>query len=534
MKSKLIIILAVVLMAPGGMLTGQGLTQETFKIGRTLALLEAAYVDSVDISSISEEMIKSLLRSLDPHSVYIPAKDVEEENEPLLGNFEGVGIQYNLLNDTIVIISPISGGPAEKVGIQAGDRIIFIAGEEVTGTAMTTAGVQKRLRGPKGTTVEVSIFRKGEKKLLSFTITRDKIPVNSLDAAYMLTANIGYIKLSRFSEQTAGEFAVAVRQLQNSGMEKLVIDLRGNSGGFMAPAVQIADEILPADELIVYLEGRHTRRQEYRSTPSGSLAGKPVAILIDEGSASASEIVAGAVQDWDRGVIIGRRSFGKGLVQNAFSLPDGSEIRLTVARYYTPSGRSIQTPYNEGFDRYVQTYYTRYLNGELIHHDSINLPDSLKAFTLRNKRLVYSGGGITPDQFIAVDTSFYSDYYRDLVRTSTLTNFMLAYTDKNQKQLRKRYSSFEAFNREFEIGTLTTDELKRAGEKNGVAFNQEQYTISAPEIKKVMKALVARDLWDVNEYFRVVNEDDDAIERALQVLNDNRLYEEILSHRKEE
>jgi carboxyl-terminal processing protease len=532
MTKKLIVTVIAALLMQCTSLRSQGLTQETFKLGKTLALLEAIYVDSVNISALTEQMIISTLRNLDPHSVYIPAKDVQEENEPLQGNFEGIGIQFNLLNDTIIIISPIPGGPSEKVGIMAGDRIISIAGEKVTGVGMTTTGVQKRLRGPKGTKVDVLIFRKGEKELLDFMITRDKIPVNSLDAAYMVTGNVGYIKLSRFSEQTAVEFSQAVEKLRTGNMEHLVIDLRGNSGGYMVPAVQIADELLSGEELIVYLEGLHTSRQEYQSAPSGELTRARVAVLLDEGSASASEILAGAVQDWDRGVIIGRRSFGKGLVQNRFPLPDGSEIRLTIARYYTPSGRSIQTPYDEGFDKYFQTFYSRYFNGELIHPDSLNLPDSLKAFTIRNKRVVYGGGGISPDIFIPIDTTYYSDYYRDLIRTSALTNYMLSYTDRNRSQLTRRYRSFDAFSREYEIDAAAIEGLKAAGEKNGVRFDQKQYDVSAPEIKSVMKALVARDIWDMNEYFRVINENDPAISKALEVLNDSRFYETLLGYRK--
>jgi len=534
MVKKLTIVIAVFLVLQGTALRSQGLTQETFKIGKTLALLEAIYVDSVNISAITEQMIISTLRNLDPHSVYISAKDVQEENEPLQGNFEGIGIQFNLLNDTIIIISPIPGGPSEKVGILAGDRIISIAGEKVTGVGMNTAGVQKRLRGPKGTKVDVTIFRKGEKELLDFTITRDKIPVNSLDAAYMVNGSVGYIKLSRFSEQTAVEFMQAVERLRADNMENLVIDLRGNSGGYMVPAVQIADELLAGNELIVYLQGLHTSRQDYNSAPSGMLTRARVAVLIDEGSASASEILAGAVQDWDRGVIIGRRSFGKGLVQNRFPLPDGSEIRLTIARYYTPSGRSIQTPYNEGFDKYFQTFYSRYFNGELIHPDSLNLPDSLKAFTIKNKRVVYGGGGISPDIFIPIDTSYYSDYYRDLIRTSALTNFMLSYTDMNRKQLTRRYRTFESFNRDFQIDAAAIEGLKAAGEKNGVKFDQAQYDVSAPEIRRVMKGLVARDLWDMSEYFMVVNEDDMALKRALDVLDDEVMYETLLGYRKQQ
>ena len=533
MVKRSLFILTVLISVNFSGLMAQGLTQETFKIGKTLALLEAIYVDSVDISEIAEQMIVTTLRNLDPHSVYIPAEDVQGENEPLQGNFEGIGIQFNVLNDTIIIISPIPGGPSEKVGIQSGDRIIVIAGEKVTGVGISTTGVQKRLRGAKGTTVDVTIFRKGEKELLDFTITRDKIPVNSLDAAYMLSDNTGYIKLSRFSDQTALEFEQAVSKLNQNRMESLIIDLRGNSGGYMVPAVQIADEMLPAEELIVYLEGLHTSRQEYRSAPSGSLTGARIAILIDEGSASASEILAGAIQDWDRGIVIGRRSFGKGLVQNGFSLPDGSEIRLTIARYFTPSGRSIQTPYNEGFDRYFQKFYSRYFNGELIHADSLGLPDSLKAYTIPNKRIVYGGGGITPDVFIPIDTTYYSDYYRDMIRTSTIVNFIVGYTDRNRKNLLRRYRTFDRFGSEFTFDGETIEALKAAVERNGVKFEETQYDVSAPEMLKVMKGLVARDLWDMNEYFRIVNDDDHAIDRALSILNDPALYDRFLGYHRQ-
>jgi len=514
-------------------LMAQGLTQETFKIGKTLALLEAVYVDSVNISSLTEEMIINTLKNLDPHSVYIPAKDVQEEKEPLQGNFEGIGVQFNLLNDTIIIVSPTPGGPSEKVGILSGDRIISIAGEKVTGIGLTTTGVRKRLMGPKGTLVTVTVFRRGVKDLLEFTITRDKIPVNSLDAAYMLSDNVGYIKLSRFSEQTSVEFDNAVEQLKKQNMANLVIDLRNNSGGYMIPAVQIVDQLLAGEELIVYLEGRHTSRQEYNSRVSGSLTGARVAVLLDEGSASASEILAGAVQDWDRGVIIGRRSFGKGLVQNGFSLPDGSEIRITIARYFTPSGRSIQTSYKDGFDKYIQKYYSRYLNGELMHPDSLNLPDSLRYYTLLNKRSVFGGGGITPDVFIPIDTNYYSDYYRDLIRTSTLQNFVVSYTDQNRKILLKKFKTFERFEKEFSFTEEAKAGLIEAGEKNKVVFNQEQYDISAPEMTKVMKGLVARDLWDMNEYFRVVNSNDPGIMKALSIINDPVLYRKLLGYKEE-
>jgi carboxyl-terminal processing protease len=520
--------LLIFIFADGIALRAQGLTQETFKIGKTLAILDAVYVDSVNISSIAEQMIISTLHNLDPHSVYIPAKDVAEEKEPLQGNFEGIGIQFNVLNDTIIVISPIPGGPSEKVGLLSGDRILTIAGEKVNGIGITTTGVRKRLMGPKGTTVVLSVFRRGEKDLLDFTITRDKIPVNSLDASYMLSDKVGYVKLSRFSEQTAVEFDKAVADLKQKDMTDLIIDLRGNSGGYMVPAVQIADQMLSKEELIVYLQGLHTSRQDYRSTPSGTLTKARIVVLIDEGTASASEILSGAIQDWDRGVIIGRRSFGKGLVQNGFALPDGSEIRITIARYYTPSGRSIQTPYNEGYDKYFQKFYSRYLNGDLIHPDSLNLPDSLKAYTLINKRVVYGGGGITPDIFIPIDTTYYSDYYRDLIRTSTLTNFVVGYTDQHRSELLKKYKTFMKFDKEFTFSRDDINSLKEAGEKSKVKFNQDQFDISSAEMLKVMKGLVARDLWDMNEYFMVVNEGDKAIEKALSIISDPLLYNKIL------
>jgi carboxyl-terminal processing protease len=533
MIKRFIYIICVLAASSGQAITAQGLTQETFKLGKTLALLDAVYVDSVNISSLTEKMIINTLKDLDPHSVYIPAKDVQEEKEPLQGNFEGIGVQFNLINDTITIISPTPGGPSEKVGIQPGDRIITIAGEKVTGIGLSTTGVRKRLMGPKGTTVVITIFRKGVKALLEFTIVRDKIPVNSLDAAYMVSGNVGYIKLSRFSEQTAIEFDTAVEQLKLQKMENLIIDLRGNSGGYMVPAVQIVDQLLASEELIVYLEGRHTSRQEYHSSAGGSLTGARIAVLIDEGSASASEILAGAVQDWDRGVIVGRRSFGKGLVQNGFSLPDGSEIRITIARYYTPSGRSIQTPYDEGFEKYIEKYYSRYMNGELMHPDSVNLPDSLRSYTQVNRRSVFGGGGITPDMFVPVDTTYYSDYYRDLYRTSTLINFAVSYTDRNRKALLKKYKTFARFEKEFSFSEETLAALREAGEKNKVPFNKAQYDISAPEMTKVMKGIVARDLWDMNEYFRIVNRDDEGIKTALSLVNDPQLYRKILGYKEE-
>ena len=356
----------------------------TLKIGRTLGLIDAFYVDTVNINGLTEKAIVEMLKTLDPHSVYISAKDVKDMNEPLNGNFEGIGIQFNLLRDTIIVIEPISGGPSEKVGIHAGDRIITIDKEKVTGIKMTTGGVRKRLMGMKGTKVELEVFRKGEKDVLDFTIIRDKIPITSLDASYMLNNETGYIKLNKFAATTDKEFSEAVLQLRENSMKNLIIDLRSNGGGYMLAATALAEKFFPDKKLLVYLNGRKTPRQDYNSSGSGNLSSARVAILTDEGSASASEILAGAIQDWDRGIIVGRRTFGKGLVQNGFNLPDGSMIRLTIARYYTPTGRLIQSPYNEGYDKYLENFYKRYTGGELMTADSIHFPDSLRFKTLLN------------------------------------------------------------------------------------------------------------------------------------------------------
>src|SRR5664280_692978 len=356
----------------------QVLNEGTFKFGRTLSLIDAFYVDTVNLDILTEKAIVEVLKSLDPHSTYISAKDVKEMNEPLNGNFDGIGVQFNLLRDSIIIVEPISGGPSEKVGIRAGDRILTIGQEKVTGINITTTGVRSRLMGPKGTKVEITVYRKGMKDILDFTIIRDKIPIFSVDASYMLDKETGYIKLNKFAATTDQEFSDAVVNLKKNNMKDLVLDLRGNGGGYMLAATQLADKFFSDQKLLVYLVGRKTPRQDSKSSGNGSLSSSRIVVLTDEGSASASEIFAGAIQDWDRGIIMGRRTFGKGLVQNGFYLTDGSMIRLTIARYYTPTGRSIQRPYNEGYDKYMENFYKRYTDGELMSVDSIRLPDSLK------------------------------------------------------------------------------------------------------------------------------------------------------------
>jgi len=512
-------------------ISSQLLTEETIKIGRTLGLIDAFYVDSTSLPKLTEDVIIDLLQELDPHSTYISAKDVKDMNEPLMGNFEGIGIQFNLLRDTIIVIEPIPGGPSEKVGLRAGDRIITINGEKVTRVGISTTGVRSRLMGPKGTSVNINVFRRGEKKILDFTIIRDKIPINSLDAAYMLNKETGYIKLNKFAATTQKEFDDALATLKKENLKDIIIDLRGNGGGYMTAATELAGDFFYGQNLLVYLIGRKTPRQNYKSEGKGTLSSARVVVLTDEGSASASEIFAGALQDWDRGVIVGRRTFGKGLVQNAFPLTDGSMIRLTVARYYTPTGRSIQSPYNEGYTKYIENYYKRYTDGELMTADSIHLPDSLKYRTLINQRTVYGGGGIMPDVFVPADTANYSDYYRALVRNGIFNSFILEYSDKNRARITSEYTSFEDFKNRFEFTPTEIEAFIKKGEEAGIKYNENQFKTSEKDILMVFKALEANNGWQTNEYFRIVNESDVVIEKALKIISDKDTYNKLLGNK---
>ncbi|MZP56081.1 MAG: PDZ domain-containing protein [Bacteroidales bacterium] len=511
--------------------SGQTLTNETIKFGRTLNLIEDFYVDSTNLSKITEKVIIDMLRDLDPHSTYISAEEVKEANQPLLGNFEGIGISFNLLRDTIIVIEPIPGGPSEKVGLLPGDRIVTINGEKVSGIRITTTGVRNRLMGPKGTVVNIGVFRKGVRNILDYTIVRDKIPINSLDAAYMLDKETGYVKLNKFAATTDKEFRDAVAQLKQKNMKNLVIDLRNNGGGYMAAATDLANHFFRDKNLLVYLIGRKYPRKDYKSAGSGDLSSARVVVLTDEGSASATEIFAGAIQDWDRGVIIGRRTFGKGLVQNPFYLTDGSMIRLTIARYYTPTGRSIQSPYNEGYDKYMSAFYKRYSDGEMISADSIHMPDSLKFRTLVNGRTVYGGGGIMPDVFMAADTANYSDYYRSLVRRDVFRSFVLEYTDRNRAKITSRYTSFDEFKEGFQFTSAEVNEFIKKGEELGVKYVENQFNRSKEEMLLILKALVASNIWQVNEYYRIINEKDPVIDKALEVISDAGTYNRILRNR---
>lgn len=508
--------------------TGQLPNENTFKLGRTLSLIEAFYVDSANLNSLTEKAIVEILHSLDPHSSYISAKDVKEMNEPLNGNFEGIGIQFNILHDTIVVIEPVKNGPSEKVGLRAGDRIVKINDEKVTGIKITTTGVRSRLMGPKGTKVEVSIFRKVDKETYTFTITRDKIPINSLDAAYMIDSETGYIKLNKFAATTEMEFFEGLAKFEGTMLKNLIIDLRGNPGGYMLAAVAIANQFLEGQKLVVYMQGRKTPREDFKSNGKGMLTNRRVVVLVDEGSASASEILAGALQEWDRGIVIGRRTFGKGLVQNGFYLTDGSQIRLTIARYYTPTGRSIQSPYKDGYNKYLENYLKRFTNGETQYADSIRFPDSLKFYTLVNKRLVYGGGGLMPDVFVAADTSYVTDYYAGLLRKGIYNSFTLEYADRYRSKILSTYKTFDNYKSSFEF---SADDLKmfiKMGEDAGVKYSEKDFAVSGEAILKILKALVANDIWQSTEYFRIVNDGDPVIEKALKILQDKEGYNKIL------
>lgn len=506
---------------------GQLFSTETVKIGQTLGLIDAYYVDSTNLSSLSEEVITTFLHNLDPHSSYISAKDAKETMETIDGNFDGIGISFNILNDTILVVEPIAGGPSEKVGIRAGDRIVTIDDENVAGVSLSTNDVRSKLMGAKGTAVAVEVVRRGEEGLLDFTIIRDKIPVESVDASYMIDKHIGYIKLNKFARTTHDEFVAAVDTLRAQGMRDIIIDLRNNAGGIMSSSTDIINHFFDDKRLMVYMEGRTIRRTDYTSKGNGDLTNANLVVLIDEGSASASEILSGAIQDWDRGVIVGRRSFGKGLVQSQFELVDGSLVRVTVARYYTPSGRLIQSPYTEGYENYINNYYKRFVNGELLNADNAIFPDSLKYTTLLSGRTVYGGGGITPDIFVPSDTIGYSNYYAALSRNGVYNAFVLEYADSNRKDIRA-FKTIEKFIANFEMSEADIQAFIEKGEAMGVKYDDKQYKISEKRIKLLLKALVANHIWGTDEYFMIVNADDPTVAAAIEVLTNTDEYEKIL------
>ena len=525
---KMFFLAIVCLFAMAATAQNQSKTQmNAQKLGTTLYLIENFYVDTANIDKVTEDAIVAALKELDPHSAYISKKDVEKTNEPLVGSFEGIGVTFQLIRDTITVISPTAGGPSEKVGIMAGDQFIRIDGEESVGKKVDNEYVQKHLRGKKGTKVTVSVKRGNDPELIDFEIIRDKIPLNSINAYYMLDKHVGYIKLDRFAQESTKEFKEAFTKLQGEGMESLIFDLRGNTGGYLNTAIEMVDQFLTKDKLIVFTEGVHAPYQEWRCSNDGLYTSGKLIVLIDEGSASASEILSGAIQDHDRGVVIGRRSFGKGLVQRPFNLPDGAVIRLTTSRYHTPSGRCIQRPYEKGVEDYAKEMTKRLEHGEYYHADSIHFPDSLK-FKTDGGRTVYGGGGIMPDIFIPADTAYNSKLYTNLVRKGALNRFTTDYALKHRDAIKAQYGDFERFNKDFTVGKDLVDGLKKAAEESKVEWNDEQYTRSETFLLLQMKALIARNVWDTGMYYQVMAATDPGIQKALEILGNEKQYKNIL------
>lgn len=528
---KRLLILGMILLL-AGIHTGKVMAQnrenqvrdQSIKYQRLMALIDAFYVDTVNLHKLTEDAIVKVLADLDPHSVYISKEEVDEMNEPLEGGFFGIGIQFTILRDTLMVVSVVPGGPSEKVGLRAGDRIVVVDGEDIAGKKLSNTEVRKRLKGEKGTPVDVKVLRDNE--LMDFRIIRDKIPIYSVDASYMLDKTTGYIKISRFAATTIEEFEAAVKKLQAQGMKDMILDLQGNGGGYMGAAIGISDHLLDGTKMIVYTEGLSSGRREEYSTPAGLFQDGRVVVLIDGNSASASEIVSGAIQDWDRGLIVGRRSFAKGLVQRQYPLTDGSMIRLTTAHYYTPSGRCIQKPYAKGEEEYRAELYNRYQSGELLSADSIVVNDSLKYYTKVKHRPVYGGGGIIPDVFVPMDTSINYLYFNRLIAKNVIGEYIVNYVDKNRDKLKAKYPDFNKFNKEFVVTDAMIDDIIKAGEKAGVKKDEKLMQPIIPSMKLQIKALIARDIWDMNEMYQILNAENDVLKKGLESLK-NGTYDKL-------
>lgn len=493
------------------------------------------YVDNVDEEKIVENAVRGILENLDPHSSYSTKEETTSSQETMQGSFSGIGIQFNMQKDTLYVVQTIAGGPSEKVGILPGDRFIAVDDSIIAGRKLKNTDIMKRLRGPKGTKVNIKVKRGSNAELLEFRITRDDIPLNSIDAVYMADGKTGYIRLSRFAATSYKEFKDAITKLKKQGMQQLILDLTDNGGGYMQIAAQIANEMLNRGNLIVYTQGRKSPRQNLNADGSGTFRTQKVVVMINQFSASASEILSGAVQDWDRGVVVGRRSFGKGLVQREFLLPDSSSFRLTIARYYTPSGRNIQKPYVKG-DRedYDKDIIDRYNHGELQSADSIHFADSLKHTTLRLHRTVYGGGGIMPDVFVPLDTTQYTDYHRRLVAKGIIPQFALRYVDKNRADLKAQYPDAQKFIKEFTVSDEMLNNLVDAGKAEKVDFDKSQFAKSKEMLRTFVKAAIANDLFSTGAYFQIVNEQNDIYKEALSIINDDARYRKIISPRTEQ
>jgi len=529
MNISMVLILTILFTITASFISAQeSVQQNQLKFGRLLRLVDSYYVDSANIDKLTEKAIVHLLSELDPHSVYMSKDEVDKMNEPLVGNFEGIGISFNIFKDTLLVTTTIAGGPSEKVGLRAGDRIVEVDSKIIAGKGIKNSDVFDMLRGNKGTTVNLKVLRKNTPGLLDFSIIRDKIPIYSLDASYMINESTGLIKLNKFSATTTEEFVSAMKDLKKQNIKNLILDLRGNGGGYLKSAIEISEQFLNNNDLVVYTSGLNESKREYRATASGEFKKGNLVVLVDESSASASEIVSGAIQDWDRGIIIGRRSFGKGLVQKPYYLTDGSMVRLTTAHYYTPSGRCIQKPYEEGVDEYRDDYQKRLSNGEMFNADSIVFSDTLKYKTLLNGRTVHGGGGVMPDIFVPMDTSGHYPYVNRLRRNNIVNNFTLEYMDKNREELKSKYPDFNKFESKFEVSEEMISEIVENGVKEGIEKNEESLTFIKSDLKKEIKALLARDLYSRNDFYKIYYEDDESIIEALKVFENQKDYNKHL------
>ena len=509
--------------------------QRLRKLNMARTAIEALYVDTVNADKLVEDAIRGMLEKLDPHSAYSDPKETKAMNEPLNGSFEGIGVQFNMVDDTLLVIQPVSKGPSEKVGIVAGDRIVAVADTAIAGVKMSKEEIMRRLRGSKGTVAQLKVVRRGISDTLRFNVVRDKIPVFSIDATYMLRPGIGYIRIGNFSATTYEELIQSLEKLKQQGMKDLVLDLQSNGGGYLQAAVDVAGEFLEKGDLIVYTDGRSVPHHDYkagsngafRQSPSSSTLTDPlqasenrIVVLVDQFSASAAEIVTGAIQDQDRGIVVGRRTFGKGLVQRPIELPDGSMIRLTIAHYFTPSGRCIQKPYEKGNKKsYDQDILNRLKSGELTNEDSIHVADSLRFETLRLHRTVYGGGGIMPDYFVPQDTAHYTRLHRELSAKGVIIQENLHYVDNHRKQLKKKYTEFSDFQQNFTVPQELIDAVFKEGEKQNIkAKDDDELQKTLPLLSLQLKALIARDIWDMNEYYAIMNEDNEIVQKAIELL----------------
>ncbi len=512
--SSLLLIISV-----GSAFSQKDKTNTTLKFDEVLTYINMLYVDEVDDEALTDVAIVALLEKLDPHSVYISKEEVQGANERIQGNFVGVGIRFQILKDTLMVVATIPGGPSEKIGLLAGDKIVTISDTTVAGVGLKNYQVREKLLGDKGSKVKVQIKRRNVSKLLNFTITRDIIPIHSVDAAYMVSAETGYIKMNTFSRNSLEEVQAGIKKLKKQGMKNLIFDLQGNGGGLLYAAKFLADEFLTKGKLIVYSEGRVQPRQDLKTEKKGLFEEGRLVILTDEYSASASEILSGAIQDWDRGLIVGRRTFGKGLVQRPIEMSNGAQLRLTIARYYTPSGRFIQKPYDD-VDAYHNDLLNRYKHGEFMNQDSIQFPDSLKHQTLIKGRTVYGGGGIMPDIFVPLDTTGVSDYFSNLVRGGHLNAYTLSYVNDNRKKIESTYPAFSDFKQNFEVNEDFINNLAAYAEKEDstLTFDQEGYDESEQLLKLRIKAMIAQNIWGYQEFYEIYNETNEILQRAIEAI----------------